>query len=260
MNSSPRRAGEFGRGPIRLSDAVRAALSGNRAECPSVERVHGAVAGHGTAAERSVVLEHAKSCAVCAAEMKLAEEFERTHSAAESAAIDGVLAGVTRPYEGPAGRPAVARRTGAASPPDRHKIRRVASWAFAAAAALLLAVTLYSQFAGSRPSPFDPGNSGGGVRSVEIQLLAPLGEVPPGTLELRWSAVPGATSYRVEIYSADGRKVEERTLTETRLQITASESGPILPSSVYSWHVQAEDASGKVVGNSETRKFSVSSR
>lgn len=239
MTASPRRPDDE---RPRLSDAVRAAAqSGSPAGCPSIETIHGAVAGFLSEAERRHVLSHAARCGACAAELKLAEAFERPMTAAEEVDVDRVLASIRKPIP-------TLRGTGP---------RRMVAWVAAAAAVLLLSITVGPRLFDGRPEIGPPSNA---TRGGTITLESPLGATAPGALTFRWSAIPEARSYEVVVRAADGSEALRREATANQLEVPArAEDGSFQQGTVYFWEVRAMGGAGTDLGRSAQGTFTIES-
>lgn len=243
MTASPRKPRD--ERPL-LSDAIRAAAqSGSPESCPSIESIHGAVAGQLSEADRRTVLSHAARCGACAAEVKLAEAFERPMTAAEEHDVDRVLASIRKPVP--------TLRTGA-SPVG---MRRIVAWTAAAAAILLLSVTVGPRLFDDRPEIGPPSNV---PRGETITLESPLATIPAGDTTFRWTAVSGARSYELLVQAADGSEVLRRQATENHVEVRAAEEdGSLRPGSVYFWEVRALGSEGADLGSSGKGTFTIQS-
>lgn len=135
-----------------------------------------------------------------------------------------------------------------AAPPTRRWVRVIPA---AAAAAILLAwigtVTL-------KPSPSitrDPDSSPS--TALAPRPLAPLGDVSrPGRLV--WSAVPGATRYRVTLFTADGQAAWQASGADTVAALPDSVRLPV--STAQYWQVKAETGYGRWI-ESELVAFTI---
>ena len=240
MTSSPERP----RKRLSLSDAVRAAAAaapGAGTACPSIEEIHGAVAGTATAEVRERVRAHAATCGACGAEVALAKAFERPESAAEAAEVDRVLGSMRRPVPVLRGGPS--------------RGRRFLAFAAAAAAVLLLAITVGPRLWNDRPEIHDPSNV---TRGEDIRLESPLAATAAGLVTFRWTDVSDARSYEVVVKAADGSEVLRRSAPQNRLEVRsdAADTG-FRPGSIYFWSVRAVGNEGADLGSSQTGTFHI---
>jgi len=238
MTSNPERP----RKRLHLSDAVRAAAAATPgADCPSIEEIHGAVAGTATPEVRERVRAHAARCGACGAEVALAKAFERPESAAEAADVDRLLGSMRRPVPVLRGGPS--------------RGRRLLAFAAAAAAVILLAVTVGPRLLDDRPTIHPPSNV---PRGEAIRLESPLAATPSGLVTFRWTDVSEARSYEVVVKAADGSEVLRRGSTENRLEVRsdAADTG-FQPGSIYFWSVRAVGTEGADLGSSETGTFHI---
>ncbi|PZR09565.1 MAG: hypothetical protein DI536_21740 [Archangium gephyra] len=90
------------------------------------------------------------------------------------------------------------------------------------------------------------------VFKVRLPTPVPRGETVNGRAELSWSAVPGATAYRVELTRQGDKRPE--ALTQVTVNGTTWKSAE-LPPAQYSWRVSARDAFGHASSPSEPRTF-----
>jgi CheY-like chemotaxis protein len=137
-------------------------------------------------------------------------------SAPAVAAVQAAVAGAT------AARPAIPR------------------WAWAAAATLLATAILWPAFDLGEPPPLPRGSGTETTRSLTILPVAPRGELERAPRTLRWEAVPGAVSYRVEVRGVDGGLLWEARTQAAEIEVDPS-AVAFAPAVRYSWRVEAVD-------------------
>ena len=148
------------------------------AGCPDAGALVAASLGELAAAEREAVAAHLAGCSACAEEYRLLAEL----------------------------RPVVERATGAVPSPGRAAAdsfwtRLSLAWRAAAAVVLVAAVATVAlvAFRSSR-APAPPPTERGDATSAVATVPANRAELDAPPAELSWTAVPGATSYRVTLY------------------------------------------------------------
>lgn len=154
--------------------------------CPDAEALVAASLGELAPAEREAVAGHLSSCSACADELRLLAEL----------------------------RPVVEGATGAAPSPDRAVAgsfwaRLPSAWRASAAAALVVAVAAVALVAvqtSRSPTTTPPIERGDPARSTATAPpnRAELAEPP---VELSWTALAGATGYRVTLYDFESTPI-----------------------------------------------------
>jgi hypothetical protein len=177
--------------------------------CPAPETIWAGVRGELPPQQMREVLDHVASCAACAEDWRLAAEIEREASRSATAAPGKVIVG----------------RFG--------RFRSLAA-AAAIAAGLLVAVNVYRDSGPQEPTYRN-------AEQTDVRSLLPEGAaLPRQGAVLRWSPVPGATSYDVQVSTEDLQIVataQGQTATEYRIP----ESGlrNLAPGTSLLWQVDA---------------------
>jgi len=186
--------------------------------CPSPETIWSAVRGELPPQQLREVLDHVASCSACAEDWRLAAELNRQQAAEAATAPGKVIQG-------------------------RFGWRAVYT-AAAVAAALLIGVSVYRSnevAPGQAPTYREAETPHAGIRS-----LLPAGEaLPRQGAVLRWSPLPGAVSYDVEVSTEDLQPVaaaKGQTTPELRIPDSALASLP--PGAKLLWRVDAVHADG----------------
>lgn len=213
--------------------------------------------------ERQALDEHAARCPACATERDLARLFDAAPEEADVRPED--LSFVVSRLETPAAPAAPnvvpfpgPRRDGAPLP----QTPRSRSWSnsvlrYAAAALLVIGAGLgYQAFHSPQPELPDP-EVGGVMRGSEVEAIAPVGEVAEIPAELRWVVVEGAATYRARITAVDGSVLWEGTALAPPIRLPAEVAGRLHRAVVYTWTVEALDASGTRLASSEPARFQV---
>ena len=193
--------------------------------CPAAETIWSAVRGELPPAQLREVVEHTARCSACAEDWRLAAELNRQQAAdAEDAdATPRRLATVVQ------GRFSGWRRW------------RPLAAAAALAAGLLIAVGVYhnGSFSPQEPSYRE-------ARHSSIHSLLPAGAaLPRGAAVLRWSPLPGATGYDVEVSTEDLKSVATaKGQTAAQYRIPASALASLPRGTKLLWRVDAVRSDG----------------
>ncbi len=192
--------------------------------CPAAETVWSAVRGELPPAQMREVVEHTARCSACAEDWRLAAELNRQQIADADADDAGVaplrLATVVQ---------------------GRFGRWRPLAAAAALAAGLLIAVGVYHQ--GSL-NPQEPAYRE--ARHASIHSLLPAGAaLPRQAAVLRWSPLPGATGYDVEVSTEDLASVATaKGLTAAQYRIAASALASLPRGTKLLWRVDAVRSDG----------------
>lgn len=94
-------------------------------------------------------------------------------------------------------------------------------------------------------------------RSLELQTIAPSGELSEIPKDLKWIAVPAAASYKIRITEVDHSEVWNGQTVDTFVTIPASVIAKIKVGKPFIWQVTAVDQQGKTLASSQARRFVV---
>jgi hypothetical protein len=238
-----------------LEDWLRAAYAGQEAGCPPPEAFLADEVERLSPEERRRLDEHADRCPACAAERDLARMFDAGPEAGSvrSEDVDFVVARLeaASPVQARKGK-VVAFPTAA---PKTRPATRPAVWRLAAAAILVLGTGLLFQLSRSGAPPLPAPGTETVVRGGEVEAVSPVGEVPAIPVELDWKPRPGAVSYRVRLSAVDDTVLWETTVPAPPVRLPAEITGHLHRAVVYTWTVEALDASGARVASSEPVRF-----
>ena len=188
---------------------------------------------------------HLETCPRCQAELALYREFEREDASAENAAAGQWIAGeLRRRFDHPA-----------RVLPFRSRATR----ALVAAAAAVLIVAGAGYWLEMREPSID-GALGEGpavYRNASIEVISPAGDLPAAPNELRWTAVPLASEYRVKILEVDATPVWSAVTSSTRVSLPPTVIAQFAPGKSLSWEVKAFRGD-EVLASSETQVVRVS--
>ncbi len=215
-------------------------------ECIDVSRLSDALSER----ERA----HLATCPRCQAELALLHEFQT-----DSATPDEVRAGQWIASEL---HRRLALSNNAPSPdapsnvkPFRSKQRTFSALAAAAVAVLVIGTAVWME---NREPSLDPKIDVRNVyRTSRFDVIAPLGDVPEAPRELKWAAVPQATSYTVQILEVDGTELFRGATPRQSIVVPANVIAQFAPGKTLLWAVTARRGSD-VLASSETQRFRVS--
>lgn len=185
-------------------------------------------------------LAHVGSCSRCRTELALFREIAREESTEEETLAAAWIAGELR------------RRNNVVA-------FRPRSWRVLSAIAAVLVLAIGAAFwLQSREPRFDSGLDGPNVyRSARMELLAPAGDLAQPPNELRWTAVPNASRYRVRISEVDATVVWSAEATEPHAALPPAVMARFAPGKSLLWDVQAY-RDNELLASSETQTVRVS--
>ena len=194
---------------------------------------------------------HLSGCAHCQAELAMLRSFERVLPAENAQAeVDWIAAQLQR-AQGMTGVPV--------NVPFWRGWLRVPR--IAAAAALMLTIGLgLSLYISSREDrPLLHGNSSENLtmRSGDIRLTAPSGELDREPETFSWEALPLAKSYSIQLLEVDGTVIWNGQSAENILITNPELKTKMRPGKTLLWKVTALDALGKPIASSNPNRFRV---
>ena len=229
---------------------------GHGAACPPLERLIDAAFTVKPTTEQSDLLAHAGACAACAAELELAGAFDaspRSRAEAEEIAALTAVLEAKRALPAPPMARVIPMRPRPAAPAEQ----RWTGWTRLAAAALLvLSVGFALRWSGARLAPELPdGPVTDTVRSGELLLEEPSGEIEKRPAEFSWRAVSGASGYRIELRDVAGDVVLTADSQVPALSLAQADAARLESHVLYSWTVVARDAAGRELARSTPSTF-----
>jgi len=198
--------------------------------------------------------EHLAGCPHCQTELSMLKSFEAsTPSADEGAAVAWIAAQLERNQNARSAKQTVTRV------PFWRTMFRMPYLAGAAALAvvLVLGVSLYRSMNVESPNRIGGSVGSSAFRSGAVHLVSPVGEQSQTPAEFRWDAVPGASSYVVELKDVANQTLGSAKSAQNSLAVTPEMRANMLPGKPLSWKVTALDASGKPVADSSGGEFKV---
>ncbi|HSK75954.1 MAG TPA: zf-HC2 domain-containing protein [Thermoanaerobaculia bacterium] len=179
---------------------------------PEPDTIWSAVRGELPPNELREVVEHTAMCASCAEDWRLAAEFERQAAAETAKPAPNVVYGRFRQW-----RPIAA--------------------AAAMAAGILIVVGIQTRDRSDLMQ--EPGYRN--EQRTEVRSLLPEGQaLPRQAAELRWSPVPGASLYNVQVTTEDLRVVaSQESLSKTEYRLPESALTGLPAGSQILWQVEA---------------------
>jgi hypothetical protein len=148
----------------------------------------------------------------------------------------------------------------------QQKIAKVPFWRtmfrvpYLAGAAALAAVLIFgiSLYHGNSDGPgrINPGLGNGQFRG-SIHLVSPITEQNIAPAEFRWDAVPGASSYSVELKDVGGITLASANSTQNVLPVTPEMKAVMVSGKPLKWTVTAMNADGKEIANSSGGEFRI---
>ena len=245
--------------PRDLQDWLRAAYSSPEASadagCPPPEAYLETESGALTADARRALDEHADRCPACAAERDLARLWDAAPAAAGARPEDVAFVVSRLAESSPVAKPAAKVVPFRGPRPQAPRSRSFTFTRLAAAAVLVLAAGLGIRTFYQPEPPLPPPETGGAVRSAEIETLAPRGELEEIPRELRWSPWNGALSYRVRLIAVDGAVLWDAKVPAPPARLPSEVTGRLHRAVTYTWTVEALGPDGSVVAASEPVPF-----
>jgi hypothetical protein len=209
-------------------------------ECPAIERLTGELT------QREI--EHVSHCAHCQAEMALWKEFGEGKTAPDEAAEVEWIANEVR-------RRRAAQSSNVVSIASRRKAMQPRM--LAAAAMLVIAVATGYVIQNREPSINVPLDHTDVYRSSHIDVITPNGDISAAPGAVSWKAIPGATSYDLNVTEVDRTVLWHASTRETRVALPAAVVAQFVPGKTILWEVTAR-RDGTIVADSGTQRFRVS--
>lgn len=225
------------------------------ASCLAVGELEEHLRGGGDADQRRKRDMHLKSCASCSTELDLLRSFlEGEPTAEERADVEWLTRRLSETGL------SEESGAGAVAPSWLDRFRdmfRTSGWAWAGAAAM--AVLAVAVFVETRP-PDLPGGLGGGssvVRSGQLEVVAPAGDLaaPPDSLQVK--AWEGAVRYRFEVREVDRTLVWSSQTDRPQIDLPENVRAEAAPGRTLLWSAAALDDSGGALAETQAVRFRV---
>jgi hypothetical protein len=194
------------------------------------------------------VARHLSGCAHCQAELAMLRSFEQVLPAENDHAVDWIAAQLQR-AQGIPPVPVPFWR-------GWFKIPQLAT-----AAALMMTVglglSLYISNRQERPVLHGSPAENLKMRSGDIRLTGPSGELDRAPETFRWEALPLAKSYSIQLLEVDGSVLWSGQSAENILIVNPELKTKMHPGKTLLWKVTALDATGKPIASSSPDRFRV---
>jgi len=195
--------------------------------------------------------QHVAACAHCQAELAMLKSFESSlPSESDEKAVEWVVAHLRDAQNVPSSPPPV---------PFWRNPLRLPNLAVAAALTLVigLGLSLYVSNRQERPVLHVPPMEIQNMRSGDIRLTDPTGELTRIPGHFQWSALPRGKSYSVQLLEVDGTVLWSGQTADNSLIASPELKSKIRPGKQLLWTVTALDASGKPIAQSSQAGFRV---
>ncbi len=238
--------------PQENSDPVRDLLRGE-GDCLAPEQLELMLGEGGDAAVRQRFEDHIRGCAACSAELDLLRGFLASKPEPEE---ESDLAWVVNRLEekGGAAERAPKRNTswwqawGSFSPFSKVVVT-LASLLLVVAGALEL-----RKLRVSSPGVADTG-AAAVMRSAQLTLIGPSGDVTAIPQKLAWNAVDTAVRYEVLVEEVDGALIWKGESAAAEITLPGPVQSLIVPKKTLVWQVTAFDVRGDKVAESQKQRF-----
>lgn len=215
-------------------------------ECPGIEILEQVMEG---AATDPKTQNHVSTCPHCQTELAMLRKFEHGEASADEGAAVAWIAAQLQRNQKEAAKP--VRQV----VPFWRAMFRLPYMAAAAAviAAITLGISLYESEEFKKP-PIDHIGIGP-LRSGQIRLTNPTGDLAQAPEHLNWEAVKGATSYSVVITAVDidNTLVWQGQSTQNSLTVGPELKSKIHPGKPLTWKVTALNSTGQEIATGESR-------
>jgi len=199
---------------------------------------------------------HLESCPHCQNELSMLKSFEASvPSAGEGAAVAWIATQLERKQNTQVVKPVVARVS------FWRTMFRVPYLAGAAAMVVVLALGVSLHHSSSDRDGISKIGSGdhnsSGFRTGAIHLKSPVGNLDQAPAEFRWEALPGASSYSIELRDAIGTVLASKTTRQTVIVVTPEMKANMSSGKPLKWKITALDAAGNEIANSTGGDFKI---
>jgi Putative zinc-finger len=227
-------------------------------ECLSLEEIGAHFDGTTPEDGKSRVEGHLSDCPRCQSELAMLRSFQTAEPMQEEgAAVGWIVARLERQQL--AGTAAgKARREQPSWWSGLVSFRpRIAILAGAAVLVALFAVRMAQRPAQEPQLIADASRGGAVLRSQEISVVNPSGDLQAPPTEFRWQAVAGAVSYSIQVTEVDHTLVWSGVSKETSLPIPAELRSRMVAQKPFLWQVTAFGARGDKIAASQQQRIRV---
>lgn len=229
-------------------------------ECLSLEELGAHFDGTTPDKAKARVEGHLSSCPRCQSELAMLRSFQTAEPVKEEgAAVGWIVARLKNQQQQLAGTTAVKAQTERPSWWSGLLSFRPRTAILVGAAVLLaLFVARIAQRPAQEPDlRADAGRGGEVLRSQEIAIVNPSGDLHAPPTEFRWQPVAGAVSYSILVTEVDHTVVWTGESTETKLAIPAEIRSRMVAQKPFLWRVTAFNARGDKTAASQQERFRV---
>lgn len=182
---------------------------------------------------------HVAGCPFCEMDLKMLLEFEQAMPTTAEQADVAAIVDDLRQRRTPATEPKQSWRGWFTMPMLPRLVGGLA--------ALVLVAAIGLQWQGRRDLEYPIASGSGVVRSAVEIALEPQGDLSALPDELRWTAVPGATRYRLIATEVDGTPLTQLEVNDPKAPLPDALRTVMLPMKTVLLEIQAVDGTGKVV-------------
>lgn len=233
-----------------IEDVIRTAV-GPTSDCPATEELESFVSGDAAALKRWSG--HLQSCAYCKTELHLLHTFMKGEVGEGASKVAELLRKKSKHI-----------LQQAFPTPKREPWWRVAfsarqmAFAMMATAAILLAtgVVIFLRSTTYRPQMEARNQSGPAVlRSAAFNIVSPAGDLQEPPKEIRWEAVPQASTYQVRVLEVDRTELWKGSTSGDHVDLPATIQDKIVPSKTLFAEITAFDSSGSTIATTGLVRF-----
>jgi hypothetical protein len=228
-------------------------------ECLSLEEIGAHFDGTTPDNGKARVESHLSSCPRCQSELAMLRSFQTAEPMKEEgAAVGWIVARLERQQQLAGTEAGKAPREQASWWSGLFSFRpRIAILAGAAVLIALFAVRM-AQHPAQEPDLIADASRGGAVlRSQEIAIVNPSGDLQAPPTEFRWQPVAGAVSYSIQVTEVDHTVVWSGESKETNLAIPAEVRSRMVAQKPFLWLVTAFNARGDKMAASQQQRIRV---
>jgi len=229
-------------------------------ECLSLEEIGAHFDGTTPDNGKSRVEGHLSGCPRCQSELGMLRSFQIAEPVIEEGAAAGwIVARLERQQQQLAGTVAAkAAREQTSWWTGLFSFRpRIAILAGAAVLVALFAVRMAQRPAQEPELIADASRGGAVLRSQEISVVNPSGDLQVPPTEFRWQAVAGAVSYSIQVTEVDHTMVWSGESKETSLAIPAEVRSTMVAQKPLLWQVTAFGVRGDKIAASQQQRIRV---